>query len=120
MRRRPRFRRLLECAGALVADFCWGREGGKRRHARPAEAGGRRCTKRLRGDNSAPLVCSIVVPAAAPVLAGEINFGVDDAHVPSQCVVARKGLLFDAQRASHLLLSCVMNCVLVACQIVRS
>jgi len=53
------------------------------------------------------------------MLSWEVNLGMDDAHMPSQSIVAAECFLFHAKRAADLLLAYVVNCVFVASEIVR-
>lgn len=61
-----------------------------------------------------------IVSAATAVLAREVDFWVHDAHVAGESVVAREGLLFDAESAAHLLLADVVDRVLMASEIIRT
>jgi len=54
------------------------------------------------------------------MLAREIDLRMNNAHVTSERIIPRKGLLLDAQRTSHLLLARVVNGVLMTSQVVRS
>jgi hypothetical protein len=79
-----------------------------------------------------------MVPTASAMLSGEVDLWVYNAlqmllarpclllarcvltyHVTCQCVIAREGLLFDAQCAADLLLAPVMNRVLVPSEVIR-
>jgi hypothetical protein len=79
-----------------------------------------------------------MVPTTSAMLSGEVDLWMHNAlrmslarlrlvlarcvltyHVTCQCVVARKGLLFNAQCAADLLLAPVVNRVLVPSEIVR-
>lgn len=48
----------------------------------------------------------------------KIDFGMDDAHVTSESVAARECLLLGTKMAAHLLLGIVVNCILVASEVV--
>jgi hypothetical protein len=59
-----------------------------------------------------------VVSSAAPVLTGEVDLRMDDAHVPCESIVAGKGLLLDTQCATNLLLARVVNRIFVSSEII--
>ncbi len=61
-----------------------------------------------------------VMGATSAVLAGEIDVGMNDAHMPSKRVVARERLLLDTKRTSDFLFADVVNRILVPGQVVRT
>jgi len=64
-----------------------------------------------------PILISGTSPSA--VLPREVNLGMHDAHVPRECVAARKGFFLLAERAARFLLADVVDRVLVPREIVR-
>lgn len=68
-----------------------------------------------------PLVpFELIAASSFPVLAGEVNFRVDNPHVSGESVVAREGLLFHTESTSRLHFSRVVNGILMSGQVVRS
>lgn len=61
---------------------------------------------------------SVVVPAASAVLSGEVDFRMNNPHMPGEGVVPRERLLFYTQRTAHFLLARIVNCVLVSGEVV--
>jgi hypothetical protein len=59
-----------------------------------------------------------MVPSAASMLSGKVDFWMDYAHMPGQGVISREGLVLDAQCASDLLLARVVDGVLVPRKII--
>jgi len=57
---------------------------------------------------------------SSTALAVCLDFGVDNAHVPSQRIIAREGLLLATKWATDLLLAVVVNGVFVSCEVVGS
>jgi hypothetical protein len=100
-----------------------------------------RCHAGVRGARPTPScgLGSIMVSTTSAMLSGEIDLWVHNAlrmllarlhlvlarcvmnsyHVTCQCIVAREGLLLDAQCAPDFLLAAVMDCVLVPSEIIR-
>jgi hypothetical protein len=63
---------------------------------------------------------SIMVSSAPAMLSRKVHLWMHNAHVPRQCIVARKSLLLGTQCTADLLLAAVVNRVLVPGEIVRT
>ena len=61
------------------------------------------------------------MPLSSPAIATrEVDVGMDNAHVPRQCIVSGKGLFLGAYLAFGLLLIVVMDRLLMASQVIGS
>lgn len=59
-----------------------------------------------------------MITPTTTVLAGEINIGMHNAHVPGESIAARKRLLVGAKCTAHLLLSSIVNGVLMTGEVI--
>lgn len=62
----------------------------------------------------------VMISSTTPVFAGEVDLRMDDSHVSGQSVIARERLLLYAKGASDFLLACIVDCVLMTREVVRS